>query len=155
MGVNFIGAPPSLSATASRGGRGRGAVSGKISAGDARHLRRCSSRDSTNTMGTAQNSMNSLRPEASLRHSSVETGSMQCLVIGAPIRTREPIGTRRMMPCGFHGDAGHFHLVQQVLPQLQAQQEDVRVVAVACKDQMDTSLRITDINFSKVLDCRC
>ena len=60
-----------------------------------------------------------------------------------------------MTPCALYGDAGHFHLVQQVLPQLQAQQKDVRVVAVACKDQMDTSLRMTDINFSKVLDCHC
>lgn len=45
---------------------------------------------------------------------------------------------------------GHFHLVQRMLPQLQAQQDDVRIVAVVCKDQMDTTLRMTDINFSKV-----
>lgn len=45
---------------------------------------------------------------------------------------------------------GQFHLVQLLMPRLQSQRIPVRIVAVACKNEMITSMRLTDLNFSKV-----
>lgn len=44
---------------------------------------------------------------------------------------------------------GHFHLVQLILPRLQSQGTPVRIVTVVCKNEMITSMKLTDLNFSK------